>query len=934
MELSAKVLDLEQLEDSKRKQDTICKSLQDEITRAKEEFSTKINEYESLLNEVSQVNEKSKTDILELQQNLSAKTKELEKLATNSISSTESTEKLINEFKQTIHERDKEIIKLKDDFEQETANFNIKHCKIAEEHKKEIEDRNSKIEQLIKEIESHKQSLDQRKVELDALNSQFNINADELKSLKEENEKLKHSVVELTQNNNELKSKISAMELEVGELRRQLESSIEKRDELQKSKDKVESEYMNLTGQTTDSNEQFNKLSQHLKESEKELQDLKDKNRESTNNFARMEQEIKQNLFKIQEDFALERTQLVASINEYIEKFKDMENKAKEMEVVNTDINNRLKDLQAHNDNLLDETANLKKEIEALKVKEHEQMTEHDALRKKLEIDIDRYKVEISLLKAEGATSEVRLIEKVDQLTEAQNDLNNKLEESRTHEDSLQKILDDMTTQLNNQKAQHEKELSQVQHQISTLNEDITKSKAEEQKLTELVEEKQNSIKDLTLKLEMLEVDLKSNIEIVAEKDRQTAQVSEELSKTTEAKNILEDKLNNVTLETSTLKQKYENLIAESTAEDSLMKEQIGQLETLRKEMSVLAQDKSSLEVKYNETISEFDKLRLEHEDNINKLNENITNSNELKKSLEEKDNLLKSQSTNYESEINKLNALEKEIAQLRLDASHKDAALHDKEFKLAQLNSALEMGTNETQTVIAKLQTENAELLEKHKQDVESLNTLIKTIQSKLTDSEKMGKEMSEELKQTKDRINVLQQQLNKSDSDVKQLTNINEAQKMNYEDLNKQLKTQYDEYKKESKHSKHELKAKLQEFEKEIQESKDKVKAEKEKQNEVQQKLTDAEKSVADLSQKLELINVQQSTDIEKDSKLEKLSMELHATKKALSETIADSETLINNLRADVEAKVKDLKKKEQFIGKLEEEIKVSKMYSSVVL
>ncbi|XP_022819604.1 CAP-Gly domain-containing linker protein 1 isoform X3 [Spodoptera litura] len=929
MELSAKVLDLEQLEDSKRKQETIFKSLQEELGRVKDEYNSKVNEYETLLSEVSQQHEKNKTDMMELQQSLSAKTKEYEKLLAELSTSTSSSEKLVSEYKQTIHERDKEIIKLKDDFEQTTANFNIKHSKIAEEHKKEIDDRNTKIEELLKEIESHKLTLDQSKVELEALNSQFILNVDELKVLKEENEKLKQTINDLTQANNDLKAKMSAMELEVGEYKRQYESANEKCAELQKAKDKIEEEYMNLTGQTTDSNEQFNKLSQHLKETEKELQELKDKHREVVNNHARNEQELKQKLFKIQEDFSVERGQLVGSVNDNLEKLKEADGKIKELEAHTLEINNRLRGLQADNDKLLDENTIFKNEIEALKVKEREQNSEHESICKKLEIDIDRYKEEISILKADGATSEVKLMEKVDQLTEAQNDLNNKLEEARKHEDSLQKILDDMTAQLNNQKSQFEKEITQLQTNLSTVSDEANKLRSEETHLKALLEEKQNNIKDLSLKLEMLEVDLKSNVEIVTEKDRQIALVNEELNKASENKKQLEEKLNAATLETSSLKQKYENLIANSSAEESILKEQLNQLEVLKKETSVLTQEKTSLESKYTETLSELTALKKNYEDVVSKMNANETVTSDLKKSLDEKDNLLKSQNEKHETDLQTINKLEADLAQLKQQLSSKEIAIQEKESQVTKMNEALQLGSSESQQLVAQLQQENAKLNETYKTEVESLSNTTKTLQSQLTEKDKE----LEDLKQTKEKLAELQNLVEKSEQDIKQLTNINEAQKLNYEDLNKQLQAQFDEHKKESKRARHELRNTIGDYEKELKESKEKVAAEIEKQNQLQQKLTDAENKILELTQKLELVAVQQSSDVEKDKQLEILTVELQLAKQSSTETVAKSETLVKNLKADIENKVKELRLKEDMISKLQEEVKNNKAKVEIV-
>lgn len=929
MELSAKVFDLEQLEDGKRKQEAICKNLQEEVAKVKEEYTNKFNEYESLLNEVSQQNEKSKTEIMELQQNLQAKTKEYEKLLTDSSSSSSSTEKLISEYKKTIHERDKEIIKLKDEFEQVTANFNIKHSKIAEEHKKEIEDRNTKIEELMKEIETHKLALDQSKVEFDTLNSQLLVNVDELKALKEENGRLKQLVIELTQTNNDLKTKMASMELEIGELKRQYDSTTEKCVELQKAKEKIETEYMNLTGQATDSNEQFNKLSEHLKDSEKELQELKDKHREAANNHGRIEQELKQKLFKLQEDFAEERGQLVRSVDQNIEKLTVADSRIKELETHTVELQRKWKELETNNDKLLDENSILKKEIETIKVKEQELNTEYESIRKKLEVNIERYKGEIDILKAEGATSEVKLMEKVDQLTEAQNDLNNKLEEARKHEDSLQKILEDTTSQLNSHKSQFENDLAQLQSHLTASREELNNHKIEETKLKELLQEKQTSVKGLTLKLEMLEVDLKSNLEIVNEKDRQLSQVNEELNKTVENKKELEEKLNRAALETTTLKQQYESLLANSTAEESVFKEQLSQLEKLKVDMTVLTQDKNTLESKLSEVISELQIWEDKYKTAADKIKEVMTSNDSLQKTVAEKNNLLHGLTEKTQSESNKSKHLEQEIAQLKQKISNKDIAIQEKESQFVTLNNSLQAGSQETQQLLAQLQTEYTQLNEKYKTEVASLNNTTKTLQTRVTEQEKQ----IADLQLSKDKVTELQDLLTKSERDIKQLTNINDGQKSNYEDLNKQLQAQFDEYKRETKRSKHDLKAKLEEYMKDLKDSKDKIKGEIEKQGELQEKLTEAEKNITELTQKLELITVQQSANIENNNVLEKLTLELQATRNSSAEAIANSEATVNNLKADIEHKIKDLKQKEDFISKLQEEVKVHNIRKKII-
>ncbi|XP_068629873.1 restin homolog isoform X2 [Battus philenor] len=929
MELSAKILDIEQLEDLKKKHETMCKSLQDEISRVKEELTTKVNEYESFLSEASLQNESNKAEILKLQQGLQSKTKDYERLLSESKEITVSNEKLINEYKQTIHERDKEIIRLKDDFEETTANFNIKHSKIAEEHRKEIDDRNSKIEQLIKEIETHKLALDQSKVEFDTLNSQFSLNVDELKALKLENERLKQSLEELTQANNNLKEKMSAMELENGELKRQLSSSIEKCEELQMSKEKVENEYMNLTGQTTDSNEQFNKLSQHLKDTEKELQELRDKHREVCNNYGRVEQELKQKLFKLQEDFSVERGQLLDTINENIEKQKAGENKIKEFEMHGITINNRIKELENQNDLLLDENSILKGEIESLKAKELELSNEYESIRKKLEMEIDRYKEEVTVLKADGATSEVKLMEKVDQLTEAQNDLNNKLEEARKHEDSLQKILDDMTAQMNNRTTQHEKEIIHMQDQLSLVSDELNKHKTEEQIIKELLEEKQNLIKELTLKIEMFEIDEKSHGELITEKDRQLTSVNEELSKVTDSKKKLEEQLTNLSAELLAIKQKYENLLLNSSAEESILKEQLDQIETLKKEIFTITNEREILEKKYSDAITEHAELKVKFEDVVTKLKENMDVTNNLSKEIEKKNDIFKNCTNEINAGAEKIKALENEIADIRQKIINKDKIIEETASELTNLRNAMKSGSDETQHAYNALRLENEQLKEKHNKEVETLKHETKVLKDQITDKENL----IENLKHTQEKVTELQELLVKSENDIKQLTNINEGQKLNYEDLNKQLQTQFDIYKKENKNLRHELKLQKDDYDKQLQDSKEKLEEEIEKQNQLKNKVNDAEIKILDLSEKLELLSVQQnSTDVSKDERLEKLTIELQAARKSCSEILNKSELTIKNLKTEVENKIKDLKQKDNMISKLQEELKDHKARAEI--
>ncbi|XP_045785814.1 restin homolog isoform X4 [Maniola jurtina] len=923
MELSAKVLDIEQLQDAKRKQESTCNSLQEEIIRVKEELSNKVNEYESFLNEASQQDEKNKLEILKLQQNLSAKTNDYEKLLSETNNSCTTNEKLIHEYKQTIHERDKEIIKLKDEFEQTTANFNIKHSKIAEEHKKEIEDRNSKIEQLIKEIETHKQALDQSKIELDTLNTQFTLNADELNLLREENKKLKQSLSEVTEVNTELKKKLSEMELEIGELKRQLNSALEKCDEIQKSKEKVEQEYLNVTGQATDSNDQFNQLSKHLKDTEKELQELKDKYREATNNCGRIEQEFKQKILKLQEDFSIERSQLIESIDLNIEKLNIAENKIREFEIIISENENRLKEFESQNDKLLDENTILKNEIEALKVKENELNNEFDAIRKKLEVDIDRYKEEISLLKADGATSEVKLMEKVDQLTEAQNDLNNKLEEARKHEDSLQKVLDDMTAQLNNQKMHYEKELNQLQVQLNAVNEGVKTQKDEECRLKQLIDEKQNCIKDLTLKLEMIEIDIKSSAEIVSEKDRQLSQVTDELNKATEMKNKLEEQLNQSVLETTSLKQQYEALLNNSSTEESILKEQLRQFEAIKTEKATLINDKTLLEAKCNDSINEIIALKNQLEEGNLRLKECLENISSLNNVINEKDTIIRSQNEKNNADSNKSLLLGEELTKLQEELKNKNNLLEEKQLALNKLNEDAILKTRQMMDSMELLENENSVLKAKYSSEIESLNATIKTLQLNLKNQEKD----LQELELSKERVLELQNLVSKSDNDIKQLNNINEAQKLNYEDLNKQLQTQFDEYRKESKTMRHELRNKINDYEKQLQDSKDKIASETENQNKLQNKLTEAEKDVLELSQKLELLAVQQNSESSKDDRLEKLTLELQATRKTCSEALSNGEKVISKLKADVENNIKEMKFKDDLIMKLQEDLKSHK-------
>ncbi|OWR42946.1 CAP-Gly domain-containing linker protein 1 [Danaus plexippus plexippus] len=923
MELSAKILDLEQLEDAKKKQETLYKALEDEAKRVQDELSSKVSEYESILNEASQKEENSKSEIMKLQQEINTKTKDYEKLRNETSQSINANEKLIDEHKQTIHERDKEIIKLKDEYENMTASFNIKHTKIAEEHKKEIENRNTKIEELTKEIENHKQALNQSKIELDTLNTQFTLNNDELNALKEENMKLKQSLNELTNANTELKSQIAKMELEIGEYKRQLASSIERCEEIQKSKETIETEYMNLTGQTTDSNEQFNKLSQHLKNTENELQAMKDKYRDASNSCGRIEQEFKQKIFKLQENFAMERGQLVNSIDDYVQKLNASENKIKEFEVLINEATNRLHEFENQNDKLLDENMILKTEIENLRIREQEINNEHDAVRKNIEIELEKHKEEITALKADGATSEVKLMEKVDQLTEAQNDLNNKLEEARKHEDSLQKLLEDMTTQVDNQKHQYEKEVNHLQEQLVSVNETLNAQKQSELQLKQALEDKQNAIKELFLKVEMLEVDVRSNCEIINEKNNQLSQANEELNKMTDLKNRIEEQLNSSLLEASKFKQQYETLLHNSTAGESLLKEQLDQLESVKTQLGSISNEKTLLEEKYNETCKEVANLRNELEDTGKNLKDNLEIIIELKRDLSEKELVIRSQNEKNDTCNNKSQLLTEDILKLQEEVNNKNNLLEQKQKELTVLNETLLLETKKTQETIRRLENEGTELKSKYASETESLNNTIKTLQHQLDAQQ----QLLGELQSSKEKVSDLEQLLSKSENDIKKLTNINEAQKVNYEDLNKQLQKQYDDYKKDSKAIRNDLKNKINDYEKQLQDSKDRVASELDEQNKLREKLVEADNKLLDLSQKLELISVQQSNNESKDERLEKLTLELQETRRNGAEALANSEKTIAKLRVDIENSIRDINVKDNQIKQLLEDLKTQK-------
>ncbi|XP_050667971.1 restin homolog isoform X4 [Leptidea sinapis] len=920
MELSAKVLDIEQMQDLKRKQEEQNKNLLEEIDMIKKEFNEKIAEYESVLNEASQKEENNKLEIIQLQQELNSKIKEYEKLSSDFTKRNACDEKLITEYKDTIHERDKEIVKLKGDYEEATADFNIKQSKIAEEHKKEIEERNLKIEQLIKEMESHKQQLDLKNIELDSLNSQFTINSGELNALREENVKLKAAINELTEINSTLKTNLSKMELDIGELSRNLNSAKEKCIELEKSKEKIENEYLNLTGQTSDSNDQFNKLTQHLKDTEKELQDLKDKNRELINQHGRIEQELKQKLFILQEDFSVERTQLVSSVDEAMNKHKNALEKVEELETRILEVNNRLKELESSNDKLMDENTILKQNIESLKVKEQELNNEFNASRKKLEIEIDKYKDEIMTLNDKGVTSEVKLMEKVDQLTEAQNSLNNKLEEARKSEDSLQKILDDMTSQLENQKLQHGKELNQIQAQLSSLNEQSDKLRNEEGCLKKIVEDKENNIRDLVLKLEMLEIDFKSSEEIVAEKERQISQINDNMTNVTESRNKMEEQLNKVLADSSELQQKYDNLIKNSSTEETFLREQIAQLDNLKLEMVTLSTEKEFFQTKSDEISLELTKLKEEFELTKKQLEETIQDNNKSNKIINEKELLLKSQGEIIEKGLVKINLLEDEINKYKHEMADKDKIIQENQTVINNLNEIIKKGSDSTLESIHLLQQENSELKKKYENENESLNKAIKVFENKLAEHEIQA----QELLSSKEKITALQNMISKSESDIKQLTNINEAQKINYDDLNKQLQSQFDEYKRESKALKHELKAKIVDYEKQLHESRENLSKEMENQKVLRGKLADAERNITQLTQKIELLIVQQTNVGDKDERLEQLTLENQSLRNSSAESLRNMEKSLSDIKFEVEQKITQIKEKDRLISKLQDDLR----------
>lgn len=921
MELSAKLIDLEQLIDVNKKHETTCKALEKEIADVKEEFTMKVNEYESLLNDITQQSDSNKIEIFQLQQNLAAKTKEYEKLVAESNATNNNTEKLLNEYKDVILERDKEIIKLKNDYEQVNANFNIQQSKIAEGYKKELDERNIRIEQLLKEIECQKQTLQTSKVEFDMLTSQYNVNNDEIKILRDQNEDLKKSINQLTQINNDLKNKISGMELEIGELKRQLESSNERCNELQKIKDKVESEYLNLTGQAMDSNEQFNKLTQHLKDTERELQELKEKHRESINNYGRNEQELKQQLNKIQDQYTIECSELLKNIAEITEKYNIQESKLKENESQMLLLKNQLKEAELNRGEIINENVILQKDIAILRQKEIDLNEDHQNLVKKMQNDIEKYEKEVMQLKTLGESSEVKLREKVDQLIEAQNELNNKLEEAQKHEEALQKIVDDMTLQLNNQKLNFDKEIFQNQSNLSIANDEINVHKSENNRLKELVLEKDNNVKELMLKIGMLEIDLKSNTEVLLEKERQIASVNDELLKVNENKKNIEDKLSDTFKEMTELKQKYETILSNSSMEGSLVKEQQQQLEILQKDISLLKQEKLLIESVCTDVNNELKQLKTDHNNTLKELEDSIKVNSEIKKSLEEKENQIKSQKDKSETGSNRLKQIEQELNQKVQELSNKDNIILEKEQQLNKLKEVYQSTNHETELRLKSLQDENIELNAKYENEIKSLNKTISDFQIQTAQQQ----QNDDDLTQSKNKISELQRLLEKSENDIKLLTSINEGQKNNYDDLMKQLQSQYDELKKESKMSKNELNQKLSEYEKELIETKNKLNTEMTNQEQLLKKLETSQATIVDLTNQLELLSLQQNTNAEKDDKLEKITLELQALRKSNSEVIAKNDATNNKLNSEIQNKMKELKDKELVIMKLQEELKV---------
>ncbi|XP_026686777.1 golgin subfamily A member 4-like, partial [Diaphorina citri] len=851
--------------DGKEKESVSLKKLQ-AVDLLKQELQKKLESEGALEKALEEKNR----EYLELKQALETTNSEfkqtLEQKNREFLELKQTLEKTNSEFKQTLEQKNGECEKVKQALEQKNVNCTeLKHQ--LEEVQKRLE-AETNLEKSLEQKNRECQELKHKMEELESTLETLKTSNDEMiRNL--ETELCTPSSVDtgLEQELNQLRLKLKEMEDTSEQGKRDLLSNHQKEMDLEKTNHQKELE------------EEKTKHSQFIKQIENTL-------KSKENEIVRTLEEKDQTIYKLKnklqsayEKFNADKTKLEASVKNETGKLEGKLNAL-------TEDNAKLKQWEQSPMDL--EKTNHQKELE-------EEKTKHSQFIKQIENTLKSKENEI-----------VRTLEEKDQtIYKLKNKLQSAYEKFNADKTKLE--------------ASVKNETGRLEGKLNALTEDNAKLKQASEMLESSVQEKDNTVKDLTQQMDLINVQVKELNENLVEKEHAVKSLQETIEKVEKEKSALEKKQVNI--------EQLESEKINLGDKVKQLEEEVELMSTKQVQYNVLLDRCKQLEAKETELTKTVEELRSVKEmgsSEMTKLKTKMLETFEENKRLKDQIKSLEQQGAEYLKEIES-----EELRSVKEIGSSEMTKLKTKMLETFEENKRLK-------DQIKSLEQQGAEYLkeiELHNQKIVKLEADITKLETNVFGCQDEFKEASEnlqkELETKATRVTTLEQQLEEVNVELKRVEDIikdkneqeiiltNKQTELLTELKNLQITIETKSEENNPRSSKENQDGLIDVLKKEFD---GKLKEETDKFKQMQQELDTKLDTETKLMKELENMK---TISLEQESKIRNIvTTELEQTHK---EKVGDLKHLIAKLEEDMEHGKRDIKKQVEEKEKLKKTIEL---------
>ncbi|XP_055548764.1 restin homolog isoform X3 [Wyeomyia smithii] len=758
----------------------------------------------------------------------------------------------------------------------------LDHFKMSEKASSDqISSRNNEIQELTKKIETLQTELSSKS---DSLEKTAQL-------LTESNSKLESGEKKVLT----LQDSHGKLEIELADLKRKMEVLEQKSTQIQQQKTDLEAEIDTLRSSTVDSNSELSRSTEELKAKQKMLEQLQDLFDSTKIDMERRLDEANQTNGTLSEQIERLRSEMQQISSQKI----DRENE------LNVELAKMKESAEVEKENLVREIAGLKASFEEernqLLSQAEIKLAEFESEKQALTIKVDQLQVaigqsqsELQLAKEQTAKERSEAEEKLKHYAEVEKSLKKELEDGKKEETSLRAALEEIRTSMEKGNHDASAQLIEKSSRISDLEKDIQmlqeEAKAKQEECTELSKKLEQNANTHSEMLKQLESCLAQIQELTGDKGKlelSLTDLSVELTSLKEKYQEMEDEQVDLVSREEHLKDEIQQLKLTLDASETKCKEFAEQLDLSKQESVRVAEESQSNEEHLRQEMAAFSATIVEKEQKLAELSSKVAElsplvkvTEDLRAELAAKEQLIKQKEEDVQRQTVEQENLQKAVSEKEIDSQQIRT-----ELKVIREN--LKKKEEELQNLTSKLSSTEKCLSEKSEQETKAA-VEVSNLKDEIDKAKLTVKDQSEQLKEQNRTILELETKLAAHGAQFEEL-------------LNKKKSSET-----ESSHIVHELNQKLLEME-----------------SLKQQEVTELQNRLAETVSKIEAQIAESTKNAGSVRSAEKRQQELECEKKDLE--LRETEMVITQrkLQKEVDLLRQQVLSKDSEIRKLSSEL-----------